>query len=150
MKAIKIYTQDSKYYMEDLHTGTTHELTNPTHVKKDNTDWFKLPENSCNRSCVCKQTIDKKVEINYGEKTPKTTDPNKKTPKSKIDLNEYYTDEERTKIEKLQAQIDKIKETVTKRAEEKIAEKALMDSAMGLTMEQLIAIMEAKKAEAKA
>lgn len=149
MKAIKIYTQDSKYFMEDLDTGMTHELTNPTHVKKDNTDWFKLPENSCNRSCVCKQTIDKKIELNYGEKTARTTDPIKKSSKPKIDLNEYYTDEERTKIEKLQAQIDKINEAVTKRAEQKMAEQALMDSAMGLSIEQLQALI-AKKTEVKA
>lgn len=84
------------------------------------------------------------------EKSIKTTTSVKSAPKSKINLDEYYTKEERAKIEKLQAQIDEINEAVTKRAEQKLAEQALIDSAMGLTIEQLEAIMATKKAEVKA
>lgn len=145
MKAIKIYTQESKYYMEDLHTNTTVEVTE---ITKDGISLI-LPENSANRQFCSIKRAQKGIILDLKENTFGGNTKEVKKAKSKIDLNEYYTEEEKAQIEKLQAKIDKINEAVTKRAEEKIALQALMDSAMGLTMEQLQAIMNAKM-EAKA
>lgn len=146
MKAIKIYTQESKFYMEDLHTNVTTEINEFV----DDGKTLKLPENSANRTyCAVKKALEG-VTLDYKESRTIKSGERTTRVKSKIDLNEYYTDEERAKIEKLQAQIDKINEAVTKRAEQKMAEQTLIDNAMGLTIEQLEAIMAAKKAEAKA
>lgn len=145
MKAIKIYTQESKYYMEDLHTNVTTEINEFV----DDGKTLKLPQNSANRVyCAVKKALEG-VTLEYKES--RTTGSGKHTThmKSKIDLNEYYTDEERAKIEKLQSQIDAINEAVTKRAEQEMAEQALMESAMGLSIEQLQALI-AKKTEVKA
>lgn len=156
MKAIKIYTQEGKYFMEDLDTNVTTELTNPKHVKKDNTDWFTLPENSCNRQCVCKQTIDRKIEITYGEKTPRTLNTEKSTTTKKstpkFDPEKYLTEkliEKRRKLLEEVAKIDAIAEA------EYLKEKQLEEMTEALkkfTPEMVNALMENlnKKEEAKA
>lgn len=151
MKAIKIYTQESKYYMEDLDTNTKVELTKTVHDKRSDTDWLKLPENSCNRKSVCKQKVDEEKEVTYYERTPMSTDSKKKCTKStlKIDPKDYYTEEEATRAEALQKELDELNAAVIARAEKEQAIKALEEQAMGLTIEQLKALI-AKKEEAKA
>ena len=111
-----------------------------------------LPENSYGKKTISTTRFNETVtEFDLSDVTVRTAgNSTKSAPKSKIDLNEHYTDEERAKVEKLQAQIDKINEAVIKRAEQKRAEQALMESAMGLSIEQLETIMAAKKAEVKA
>lgn len=146
MKAIKIYAKDSKYFMEDLDTNITTELTNSKHVNKDDTDWFKLPENSANRKCVCKQMLDRKGEITYDYKETKTFGPRdpdapKTTKSHKVNLDEYYTDEERAKIEKLNAQIAKINEAVMERAKAEIKKNELKETLKAIDPEVLKAIM---------
>lgn len=146
MKAIKIYAQDSKYFMEDLDTNQTVELTATIHQAKDDTDWFKLPENSANRKLVCRQMIDRKGEIIHEYKETRTLglkDPNapKTTKSPKVNLDEYYTDEERAKIEELNAQIAKINETVMERAKVEIEKNRLKETLKALDPEVLKAIM---------
>lgn len=139
MKAIRIYTQDSKYFMEDLENNTVHELTETIYQKKDNTTWFKLPENSANRSLVCKESIDKKGTITREHKDSIVRNNKTKTPK--VDLNEYYTDEEKAQIEKLQAKIDKINEVAMARAQKDLKKNELRDTLKALDPDTLKAIM---------
>ena len=54
MKAIKIYTQDSKYFMEDFDNDVITELTEFV----DDGKTLKLPDNSANRKyCAVKKAI---------------------------------------------------------------------------------------------
>lgn len=95
--SIRIYAQDSKYWMEDTNTQQTVELTKTIHQKRDNTTWFKLPDNDLNRKLVCKEAIDKRGEIIYDDyKETKTLGPkNETTPKiPKIDWTKYLTEDE--------------------------------------------------------
>ena len=141
MKAIKIYTKDSKYFMEDLDNNQTIELTNPRFDKGSGKNWFDLPENSIGQTAICKEMIDEKGEVTKterkfsGEKTVRT----QKTPK--INLEEYYTDEEKAQIEKLQSKIDKINEVVMERAKKDIELKTLEATLKALDPETLKTIM---------
>lgn len=131
--SIKIYTKDSKYYMEDLSTNTTVELTE---ITKDGISLI-LPENSANRNFCSLKKAEKGITLEYKEtKTfgPKDTN----APKSpKVNLEEYYTDEERTEIEKLKTKIDKINERVMERAKADIKKAELRDTLRALDPEVL-------------
>ena len=141
MKAIKIYTQDSKYFMEDLHTNTTVELTNPRFDKGSGKNWFDLPENSIGQKAICKEMIDLKGEVTKAERAEKTINSPKTHKSTKINLDQYYTDEERAKIEKLNEQIDKINEAVMERAKFEIKKNELKETLKSLDHDTLKAIM---------
>lgn len=136
MKAIKIYTKDSKYFMEDLDTNTVTEVTD---ITKDGISLI-LPQNSANRQFCSIKRAEKGTILNLKENTMggnnKTTT---KTPK--IDLSEYYTDEEKAQIEKLQAKIDKINEAATARAQKDLKMKELSETLKNLDPEMLKALM---------
>ena len=77
---------------------------------------------------------------NIPVRTLNTTGTSKnKTPK--VDLNEYYTDEERAQIEKLQAKIDKINEAAMARAQKDIKMNELKDTLKAVDQDTLKAIM---------
>lgn len=142
MKAIRIYTQDSKYYMEDLDTNQIVELTNVRFDKKSNKHWIDLPENCIGQKAICREMIDEKLEVvkqernvNYNHTSTLRT----KTPK--VDLNEYYTEEEKAQIEKLQAKIDKINEAAMARAQKDLKKNELKDTLKALDPDTLKAIM---------
>lgn len=138
MKAIKIYTQDSKYFMEDLDTNTTVELTE---ITKDGISLI-LPENSANRQFCSIKRADKGTILEYKEtKTFGSNTTEIKKAKSKIDLSEYYTDDEKAQIEKLQAKIDKINEAAMERAKKDQTMKALEEQLKNLDPEVLKAMM---------
>lgn len=69
--------------------------------------------------------------------------------KPAIDPKDHYTEEEAARAEALQKELDELNATVIARAEREQAIKALEEQAMGLTIEQLKALI-AKKEEAKA
>jgi hypothetical protein len=137
MKAIRIYTQDSKYYMEDLDTNQTVEVTE---ITKDGISLI-LPENSANRQYCSIKRAEKGITLEHKDsRTLNTTGtPRAKTPK--IDLNEYYTDEEKAQVEKLQAKIDKINEAVMTRAQADLKKKELKETLMSLDIDTLKSIM---------
>lgn len=142
MKAIRIYTQDSKYFMEDLGINQTVELTNVRFDKKSNKHWIDLPENCIGQKAICKEMVDEKLEVVKQErniKYPYTSAKTSKTPK--VDLNEYYTDEERAQIEKLQSKIDKINEAAMARAQKDLKKNELKDTLKALDPDTLKAIM---------
>lgn len=139
--SIKIYTKDSKYYMEDLDRNTTTELTNPRFDKGSGKNWFDLPDNSIGQKAICKEMIDAKGEVTRGERTARTINPTKSTKTPKLNLDEYYTDEEREQIKKLQSKIDKINEAVAERAKKDIGLKALAEQIKNLDPEALKALM---------
>lgn len=142
------YYEDEKLVKGNLSVRTVKKDENGKMTVGD----IVLPENPTGKKTISttrfKDGITEYDFTNVTVKT-KTTTTATTAKRAKIDLNEYYTEEERTKIDKLQAQIDKINEAVTKRAEIAMAEQALIESAMGLTIEQLQAITNAKT-EAKA
>lgn len=144
MKAIKIYTQESKFYMEDLHTNTTVELTN---VTKDGIS-FILPENSANRQYCSIKRAEKGVILDLKENAFGGNTKETKKAKSKVDLNEYYTDEERAQIEKLQAKIDKINETAMARAQKDLRQNELREALKALDPETLKALMASMEVKA--
>ncbi len=140
MKAIKIYTQDSKYFMEDLDTNITTELTE---ITKDGISLI-LPENSANRNFCSIKRAEKGITLEYKEtKTlgPRDPDAPKTTKSPKVNLDEYYTDEERAKIEKLNAQIAKINEAAMERAKAEIKKNELKETLKALDPDTLKAIM---------
>lgn len=95
--SIRIYAQDSKYYMED--NGTTTEITN---ITKDGISLI-LPENSSNRKYCSIEKALKGITLDYKEtKTfgPRDDSSTPKTPKTSNapklnELVELLTDEER-------------------------------------------------------
>lgn len=143
MKAIKIYTQDSKYFMEDLDTNVTTELTGAKFDKKSQKHWFKLPENSANRSLVCKETIDEKGELTRDEKsvnhTEKLTTARKLAPKFNPEdyLDEKQIEKRRKLLEEV-AKIDAIAEAEYKKAQ---ALSQLEATLKGLDADTLKALM---------
>ena len=140
MKAIKIYTQDSKYFMEDFDNDVITELTEFV----DDGKTLKLPENSANRKyCAVKKAISG-IVLDYKE--TRTLDKSNATKTSKIDFTEYYTDEEKAKIDKLQAQIDKINETAMNRAKAKAKENELKEALKALDPDTLKALLKSLNA----
>ena len=116
MKAIKIYTQDSKYFMEDLDTNQTTELVN---ITKDGVS-FILPENSANRNFCSIKRAEKGVTLEYKESrtlnTGNSTAPRKST--FKFNPEEYLNDnliEKRRKLIDEIAKIDAIAEAEYKK-----------------------------------
>lgn len=137
MKAIKIYTQDSKYFMEDLDTNTTVELTEIV----DNGKTLKLPENSANRKYCSIEKALKSITLDHKETM--TLNKTKSTTKSsKISLSEYYTESEKTKIEELQRQIDEINEAAMERAKKDIKMNELRTTLKNLDHETLAKLIE--------
>jgi hypothetical protein len=95
--SIRIYTQNSKYYMED--NGTTTEITN---ITKDGISLI-LPDNSSNRRYCSIEKALKGITLDYKEtKTfgPRDNSSTSKTPKTSNapklnELVELLTDDER-------------------------------------------------------
>lgn len=95
--SIRIYTQNSKFYMED--NGTTTELVELV----DNGKTLKLPENSSNRKYCSVEKALKGITLDYKEtKTfgPRENSSTPKTPKTSNapklnELVELLTDDER-------------------------------------------------------
>lgn len=136
MKAIKIYTQDSKYFMEDFGNDVITELTEFV----DDGKTLKLPENSANRKyCAVKKAISG-IVLDYKE--TRTLDKSNVTKTPKVDFKEYYTDEEKAKIDELQAQIDKINETAMNRAKAKAKENELKEALKALDPDTLKALLD--------
>lgn len=156
MKAIKIYTQESKYYMEDLDTNTTVELTK---ITKDGISLI-LPENSAERQFCSITRAEKGITLNKKEHSTndtKKSDKTTKTKKNDVDYSTRYTPEQKAKVEantqkikKLQEEIDAIHNKIDQEIEKEQAIKALEEQAMGLTIEQLKALIAKKEDEAKA
>ena len=117
MKAIKIYTQDSKYFMEDLDTNQTVELTNPKFDKGSGKNWFILPENSIGQKAICKEMIDLKGEVTRAERAKKTIN-SPKTPKFNPEdyLDEKQIEKRRKLLEEV-AKIDAIAEAEYKKVQ---------------------------------
>ena len=144
MKAIKIYTQDSKYFMEDLDNDTTTELTEFV----DDGKTLKLPENSANRSYCSVAKAIKGTVLNYketkalNESVKSATSPKK----SKVDLSEYYTDEEKCRIEELQNEINKINEAAAVRAKVKAEQEVLKNALKALDPDTLKALLKSLNA----
>lgn len=109
MKAIKIYAQDSKFYMEDLDTNITTELTDIRQDPKGTGDYIVLPENSANRKfCKVKKaeagiTLDYKESKTFG---PRNTDAPKTERKTKSNWTEYLTEDEQKIYDDLKAKCE--------------------------------------------
>lgn len=151
MKAIKIYAQDSKYFMEDLDTNITTELTDIRQDPKGTGDYIVLPENSANRKfCKVKKAIEG-IQLDYKEsKTFGPRNPDApKTQKVKINLDEYLTDEEKAKIEKHEKAIADIKAKAHERAQKDIKMAELKAQLMALPEDvrnAMIAMMKGAEA----
>lgn len=62
--------------------------------------------------------------------------------KSKVDLSEYYTDEEKSRIEELQSEISKINEAAAARAKAKAKENELKEALKALDPDTLKALLD--------
>lgn len=109
MKAIKIYAQDSKYFMEDLETNQTVELTDIRQDPKGTGDYIVLPENSANRKFCKTKKADMGIILEYKES--RTLGPHDtKTPKTpkmpKIDWTKYLTEDEQKIVNEIKARCE--------------------------------------------
>ena len=84
------------------------------------------------------------IVLDYKE--TRTLDKSNVTKTSKVDFKEYYTDEEKAKIDELQAQIDKINETAMNRAKAKAKENELKEALKALDPDTLKALLKSLNA----
>ena len=66
--------------------------------------------------------------------------------KSKVDLSEYYTDEEKSRIEELQSEINKINEAAAARAKVKAEQEVLKNALKALDSDTLKALLDSLNA----
>ena len=117
--SIKIYTQNEKFYMEDLSNNTTIELTE----RVDDGKTLKLPENSSNRKFCSVEKALKGITLEYKEtKTfePGTNKTDKPKTSTKSNWESFIDDDDKELIKTL-----KLRATIKmeiKSLEEMIAE----------------------------
>lgn len=71
---------------------------------------------------------------------------NNEPKKSKVDLSEYYTDEEKKRLEKLQSEINKINEAAAARAKVKAEQEVLKNALKALDPDTLKALLDSLNA----
>lgn len=116
MKAIKIYTQDSKFFMEDLDTNQTTELVD---ITKDGISLI-LPKNSANRNFCSIKRAEKGVTLEYKEARNIDTGNSPRKSTSKFNPEEYLNEKliaKRRKLLEEVAEIDAIAEAEYKKAQ---------------------------------
>ena len=149
MKNYIIRNTNSKFGYDFVQRDDNGTETLRAEITSKTTDgYFRLPKSiTVNGRTLCKIShIGDAEEFNVdslGEKAVRTsTGTSTKTPKApKIDLNEYYTEEEKAQIEKLQAKIDKINEAAMARAQKDLKKNELKDALKALDPDTLKAIM---------
>lgn len=108
-----------------------------------------LPENSYGKKWLSTTKFTNGItEIdlaNIPARTP-STNTTSSVRKSKVDLSEYYTDEEKKRLEKLQSEISKINEAVAARAKVKAEQEVLKNALKALDPDTLKALLESLKA----
>lgn len=136
---MKVYKKNNQFFMED--NGVIAELT------PDKWYYLHLPTNSVNRQCVSCAKVDKAPNqcVDYGNevKIPRVLGPYTEPRKM---LEEYMTDEERSKIDELTKQIESIKEVARQRRIEATKKQPLTEKEK---LEREIAKYEAKLAALK-
>lgn len=115
-------------------------------TSKTTDGYLRLPKGiTVNGRTLCKIShIGDAEEFNMdslGEKAIRTSTGTSTKVTHKIDLTEYYTDEEKTQIAELQAQIDKINEAAKARAQKDIKKNELKTALAALDLDTLKAIM---------
>lgn len=117
-------------------------------TSKTGDGYFHLPV-VVNGRKLCKISyLDGKSEFcldDLPEKSIRVKSDNPITKKSKIDLNDYYTDDEKAEIAKLQAQIDKINAEVTMRANKAAEQEKLKNMLKALDPDTLKSIIASLK-----
>lgn len=117
-------------------------------TSKTGDGYFHLPV-VVNGRKLCKMSyLDGRAEFcldDLPEKSIRVKSDNPITKKSKIDLNDYYTDDEKAEIAKLQAQIDKINAEVTMRANKAAEQEKLKNMLKALDPDTLKSIMASLK-----
>lgn len=140
---IKLENGQYNFYQDD--TLVKSNLSVRTVKKDDNGNMtvgdIVLPENPTGKKTLSTTRFkDGITEFDITNLTPKMSGKNT-TKSTKIDLSEYYTDEEKSQIEKLQAKIDKINENVMARAQKDLKMKELKETLKSLDPETLKALM---------
>lgn len=147
MKNYIIKNVNSKFGYDFVQRDNNGTETFRAEITSKTTDgYFRLPKGiTVNGRTLCKIShIGDAEEFDMdslGEKAVKTSTGTPRTKTSKVDLNEYYTDEEKAQIEKLQAKIDKINEAAMARAQKDLKKNELKDTLKALDPDTLKAIM---------
>lgn len=152
---IKLENGAYNYYEDDVLTKADLPVRKVTRKDKDGNVTaivgdIVLPKNPYGKNTISTTRFsDTITEYDLADATVRTTNGTKTTKSTKIDYSEHYTKEEAEKVKKHQDAIDKINAEVKIRVEREMTEKALLESAMSLSIEQLQALINAKT-EAKA
>ena len=144
MKAIKI-TKTAEgiynYYEDGILVKSNLSVRKVVRKNGDVVGDIVLPANEYGKKTISTTRFTEGItEVNLSDIPVRTTGTTiTKTPK--VDLNEYYTDEEKAQIEKLQAKIDKINESAMERAQKDLKKNELKDTLKALDPDTLKAIM---------
>ena len=144
MKAIKI-TKTAEgiynYYEDGILVKSNLSVRKVVRKNGDVVGDIVLPANEYGKKTISTTRFTEGItEVNLSDIPVRTTGTTiTKTPK--VDLNEYYTDEEKAQIEKLQEKIDKINEAAMKRAQKDLKKNELKDTLKALDPDTLKAIM---------
>lgn len=147
MKNYIIKNINSKFGYDFVQRDNNGTETFRAEITSKTTDgYFRLPKGiTVNGRTLCKISHVGDAEEfdmdSLGEKAVRTSTGTPKTKTPKVDLNEYYTDEEKAQIEKLQAKIEKINEAAMARAQKDLKKNELRDTLKALDPDTLKAIM---------
>lgn len=147
MKNYIIKNINSKFGYDFVQRDDNGTETLRVEITSKTTDgYFRLPKGiTVNGRTLCKIShIGDAEEFDMdslGEKAVRTSTGTPKTKTPRVDLNEYYTEEEKAQIEKLQAKIDKINEAVMIRAQKDLKMKELKDTLKTIDPDTLKAMM---------
>lgn len=147
MKNYIIKNINSKFGYDFVQRDNKGTETFRAEITSKTTDgYFRLPKGiTVNGRTLCKIShIGDAEEFDMdslGEKAVRTSTGTPRTKAPKVDLNEYYTDEEKAQIEKLQAKIDKINEAAMARAQKDLKMAELESELKKIDPEMLKAMM---------
>ena len=99
---MKIYLQEGKAYLND--NGNVVEVTKTWFEKSKNKWWYILPKNSIDRTYVSMDKLAKEGEIDLGD----VVHVKKELSTNSKNWQEYMTEDEKSRYEKAQTEIDAI------------------------------------------
>jgi hypothetical protein len=145
MKAIKITKTTEgiyNYYEDDILVKSNLSVRKVVRKNGDIVGDIVLPANEYGKKTISTTRFTEGItEVNLSDIPVRTSTGTPKTKTPKVDLDEYYTEEEKAQIEKLQAKIDKINEAAMARAQKDLKMKELKDTLKAIDPDTLKAMM---------
>ena len=145
MKNYIIINPQSKFGYDFIREEDGKEIFRKEITSKTTDGYYHLPEIVNGRKLIQAkklENVEKFCLDDLPEKMPKSTNVVKSNEKKKINLTEYYTENEKAEIEKLQSKIDKINERAMERAKKDIKMNELRTTLKNLDPETLAKLIE--------